>query len=100
MADALFIYGLVSVIGIIFYFVFFTWVVDNFPTGKKQNYWSTIKSDVFSSWVVPVIAILCSFISLFYLVRYPNHMMFLTMGISCIAAGLSVASLSYALVSR
>ena len=52
------------------------------------------------SWIAPVIAILCSFVSLFYLIRYPDNAMILVMAVACIAAGLSVASLSFALMSR
>ena len=100
MGDALFVYGIVSVIGIVFYFVFFNWAINHSPTGDSTTNWNSIKSNVFMSWIAPVVAILCSFISLFYLSRYPDSGMILVMGIACIAVGLSVASLSYALMSR
>lgn len=100
MGSAEVVYGIVSVIGVIFYIVFFVWAFNHSPTGNSTINWNTIKSNVFMSWIAPVVAILCSFASLFYLIRYPDSAMILMMAAACIAAGLSVASLSYALMSR
>ena len=95
----------ISVIAIIFYIVFFTWVSTNWPdtTGKNdilQN-WNKIKQDPLRSWVCPVLAILCSFIVFFLLIGpYPDHSVFLMMGLACLGVGLGVVALSFALLSR
>jgi Na+/H+ antiporter NhaC len=96
----LILYGIVYFLAVAFYIVFFVWANNNSPTGNSNNNWNDIKSNVFMSWIAPVIAILFSFISLFYLVRYPDFSVFVIMGLACLAVGLSVASLSFALVSR
>jgi Na+/H+ antiporter NhaC len=100
MDGALFVYGIVYIISIIFYIVFFVWAGKNSPTGDSKTDWNEIKSNVFMSWIAPVIAILCSFISLFYIIRYPDYSVFAVMGLACLAVGLGVASLSFAVVSR
>lgn len=100
MEDKLILYGIVYVISVIFYIVFFVWAGQNSPTGNVNTDWNKIKSNVFMSWIAPVIAILCSFVSLFYLVRYPDYAVFIVMGMACLSAGLGVASLSFAVISR
>lgn len=98
--SVLILYGIVYVIAIIFYIVFFVWAGNNSPTGDSNTKWNDIKSNVFMSWIAPIIAILFSFISLFYLVRYPDYSVIMIMGLACLAVGLGVASLSFALISR
>ena len=100
MEDKLILYGIVYVISVIFYIVFFVWAGQNSPTGNLNTDWNKIKSNVFMSWIAPVIAILCSFVSLFYLVRYPDFAIILVMGMACLAAGLGLAALSFAVISR
>lgn len=100
MEDKLILYGIVYVISVIFYIVFFVWAGENSPTGNLNTDWNKIKSNVFMSWIAPVIAILCSFVSLFYLVRYPDFAIILVMGMACLAAGLGFAALSFAVISR
>lgn len=100
MEDKLILYGIVYVISVIFYIVFFVWAGQNSPTGNLNTDWNKIKSNVFMSWIAPVIAILCSFVSLFYLVRYPDFAIILVMGMACLAAGFGMASLSFAVISR
>jgi hypothetical protein len=100
MEDKLILYGIVYVISIAFYIVFFVWAGKNSPTGDSRTDWNEIKSDVFMSWIAPVIAILFSFISLFYLIRYPDYSVLIVMGLACLAVGFGVASLSFAIVSR
>ncbi len=100
MEDKLILYGIVYVISVIFYIVFFVWAGENSPTGNLNTDWNKIKSNVFMSWIAPVIAILCSFVSLFYLVRYPDFAIILVMGMACVAAGFGMASLSFAVISR
>lgn len=100
MEDKLILYGIVYVISVIFYIVFFVWAGENSPTGNLNTDWNKIKSNVFMSWIAPVIAILCSFVSLFYLVRYPDFAIILVMGMACLAAGFGMASLSFAVISR
>ena len=100
MEDKLILYGIVYVLGVIFYIVFFVWAGKNSPTGGSNQNWNEIKSNIFMSWIAPVIAILFSFISLFYMIRYPDYSVMIIMGLACLAIGLGVASLSFALVSR
>ena len=100
MDSGLILYGIVYVISVIFYIVFFVWAGQNSPTGNLNTDWNKIKSNVFMSWIAPVIAILCSFVSLFYLVRYPDFAIILVMGMACLAAGFGMASLSFAVISR
>ena len=100
MEDKLILYGIVYVISVIFYIVFFIWAGQNSPTGNVHTDWNKIKSNVFMSWLAPVIAILCSFVSLFYLVRYPDFAIILVMGMACLSAGLGLAALSFAVISR
>jgi hypothetical protein len=100
MDSALVVYGVVYIISVIFYIVFFVWAGQNSPTGNSKTDWNEIKSNVFMSWIAPVIAILCSFISLFYIIRYPDSSVFVMMGLACLAAGLGIASLSFAVISR
>jgi len=96
----LILYGIVYILAVVFYIVFFVWAGKNSPTGDSNNNWNDIKSNVFMSWIAPVIAILFSFIAMFYLVRYPDYSVYVIMGLACLVLGLSVASLSFALVSR
>jgi hypothetical protein len=98
--NSLILYGIVYVFGIIFYIVFFIWAGKYSPTGDSRTDWNEIKSNVFMSWIAPVIAILCSFISLIYMVRYPDYSVFAVMGLSCLAVGFGIASLSFAIISR
>jgi hypothetical protein len=100
MDGALLLYGIVYVISVIFYIVFFVWAGKNSPTGDSKTDWNIVKSDVFMSWIAPVIAVLCSFVSLFYMVRYPDYAVFGVMGLACLAVGLGAASLSFAIISR
>ena len=85
MDGALFVYGIVYVISIIFYIVFFVWAGKNSPTGDSKTDWNDIKSDVFMSWIAPIIAIVCSFISLFYVIRYPDSAVIVVMGMACLS---------------
>lgn len=96
----LILYGIVYVIAIIFYIVFFVWAGKNSPTGDSNTNWNEIRSNVFMSWIAPIVAILCSFITFFYLVRYPDYSVIMVMGLACLAVGLGVAALSLALISR
>jgi len=98
--SVLILYGITYVIAIILYIVFFVWAGKNSPTGDSNANWNDIKSDVFSSWVAPMFAILLSFISLFYLIRLPDLSVIVIMGLACLSVGLGVAALSFAMVSR
>ena len=48
MEDKLILYGIVYVISVIFYIVFFVWAGENSPTGNLNTDWNKIKSNVFS----------------------------------------------------
>ena len=100
MDSGLILYGIVYMISVIFYIVFFVWAGENSPTGNLNTDWTKIKSNVFMSWIAPAIAILCGFVSLFYLVRYPDYSVIIVMGLACLSAGLGMASLSFAIISR
>lgn len=100
MEDNLILYGIVYVISVIFYIVFFVWAGNHSPTGDSKMDWNDIKSNVFMSCIAPIIAVLFSFISLFYLVRYPDSSVIIVMGLACLAAGFGIAALSFAVVSR
>ena len=93
-------YGITSLIAVIFYIVFFVWTSKNSPTGNSTTHWGDIKKDVFSSWVAPTIAIIFSFVSLAYLIRYPDLIVYVLLGLSCLMVGISVSALSFSIVSR
>jgi hypothetical protein len=93
----LILFGIVFVVGVTFYVVFFLWAFNNL--GGDID-WNRVKSNVFSAWISPLAAILFTFIALFYFIRFPNYSVYIAMGLSCLAVGLSAGSLSYAVVSR
>jgi len=94
------LYIIVYVLAIIFYIVFFVWASKNAPTGDSSNNWNDIKADVFSSWIAPSVALICSGISFYYLNRYPDYFIWIVMALACLAVGFGVAALSFALISR
>jgi hypothetical protein len=94
------LFGIVSILAVVFYIVFFVWVGKNDPTGSSTHNWNDIKSDIFSSWVCPIVAIVFTFFASAYFVQYPNYALYIAMGLSCLAVGTALASLSFAMVSR
>ena len=93
----LLLFGIVFVVGFGFYIVFFLWANQNL--GGTTD-WNQVKSNVFSAWIAPSVAILFTFMSLFYFIRFPDYSVYLAMGLSCLAVGLSAGALSFSLVSR
>lgn len=82
------------------YVVFFIFVNENYPTGAPNTQWGVITKKVFQLWISPVIAILFTFLAIMYFIQYPNVSMYMALAMSCLFLGLSVASLSFALISR
>ena len=90
-----------GVVAIIFFIVFFVWAGKNSPTdASSTSNWREIKQDLFSAWISPLLAILGTFLALGYFISLPNYSVYLMMALACLAVGLSVAALSFALVSR
>ena len=100
MDSLTFLLGFVSLIAVSLYVVFFVWVGNTYPTGSSNTHWNDVKSNLFSSWIAPLLAILFTFFASGYIINYPNYSVYFAMAFSCIAVGIAVASLSFAIVSR
>ena len=100
MDDLAFLFGFVCLIAVSFYAIFFVWVGNNLPTGSSTTHWNDIKSNLFSAWISPLLAILFTFFASAYFIRYPDFSVYIAMALSCLAVGLSIASISFAVVSR
>jgi hypothetical protein len=100
MDDLAFLFGFVCLIAVSFYTAFFVWVGNNSPTGPSTTNWNDIKSNLFSSWISPLLAIVFTFFASAYFIRFPDYSVYLAMAFACLGVGIALASLSFAIVSR